>query len=96
MPSGGRTVANILKILEPGYRIIQLNLSYNLAFSKKSITLFLLNILKLTHKEMKIIILILPHICLIISMINFLIKEMELILESYHVVFMVEVFNISL
>ena len=28
-------------------------------------------------------------------MINFLIKEMELILESYHVVFMVEVFNIS-
>lgn len=29
-------------------------------------------------------------------MINFLIKEMELILESYHVVFMVEVFNISL
>lgn len=29
-------------------------------------------------------------------MINFIIKEMELILESYHVVFMVEVFNISL
>ena len=29
-------------------------------------------------------------------MINFLIKEMELILESYNVVFMVEVFNISL
>ena len=29
-------------------------------------------------------------------MINFLIKEMELISESYHIVFMVEVFNISL